>query len=103
MKYIHNFSEFTERIPKEYEDAWGIYFILDTDDEIIYIGQSMNIKKRANKYWKRVSCNKIIVDFVLGVETRQDLIDLETDFIWKYRPKHNRNHQHGKKHVSYYA
>jgi DNA polymerase III subunit epsilon len=83
-------------ILKKLPEACGVYYFLNKDQEIIYIGKSTNIYQRAighfntaEKKGKRMLNDLYNVDFVL---TGSELIALllEAEEIKKHKPKYNR-------------
>ncbi|MCE3225509.1 MAG: putative DNA-directed polymerase (epsilon subunit) [Bacteroidetes bacterium] len=85
-----------EYILKKLPEACGVYYFLNKNQEIIYIGKSTNIYQRAighfnttEKKGKKMLNDLYNVDFVL---TGSELIALllEADEIKKHKPKYNR-------------
>ena len=87
-----------ERIKyKELPLATGVYFFLDKNKKIIYVGKALSLRKRVSSYFsskmhdsKTVSLVKQIafIDFVIAASEKDALI-LEHDLIKRYRPKFN--------------
>lgn len=85
-------SEYENRIKKmkkisRNENNKGIYFLYDADDELIYIGQSSDIRQRLsqhnNKAWLYY---KIII--INGYKER---LDMEKRLIRYFKPEYNLN------------
>jgi len=78
----------------------GIYFAIGETGELLYIGQSMNIRARwRSHHVKNNLCDpsdlaraRRIRLAGMAVDDAQDLLDLEDRFILKYRPRLNRPH-----------
>jgi DNA polymerase-3 subunit epsilon len=80
----------------ELPEATGVYYFLDADDKIIYVGKSINIRKRIRQHFQNINpkSNKLYqrsvrIDFEL---TGSELIAclLETEAIKKHQPEINR-------------
>ena len=65
----------------------GIYFLYDANDELIYIGKSVNLDKRI-----KTSCKLKKAEYVRIAElkTRIDATIYESYYIARYKPKHNK-------------
>lgn len=90
---IDNIKEY---ILKKLPEECGVYYFLDRDQNIIYIGKSTNMYSRAQSHFntqekkgKRMLNDLYNVDFVL---TGSELIALlmESEEIKKHKPKYNR-------------
>ena len=67
----------------------GVYFFFILD-ELVYVGQSTNIRKRIAAHQLE---NKINFDSVFYIEVDEDkLIQVEKGYIVKYDPKYNQTH-----------
>ena len=73
----------------------GVYFFLDKNENMLYVGKSKNIKKRVGFYFnKKTKKNNLIisgscfVDYIL-VESEEDALFLENSLIKKHQPKYN--------------
>lgn len=77
----------------------GIYF-LKKGDEIVYVGQSVNIERRIKEH--RVD-KKGLFDSYTTIEcTKENLDSSETSYLFMYRPKLNKKYYHAKnKNVKY--
>lgn len=75
----------------------GIYQFFDTDENIIYVGKALNLKKRVSSYFSNNHDNRKTALLVrniadikyLVVETEQDALLLENNLIKKYQPRYN--------------
>ena len=70
----------------------GVYFFLDKNEKMLYVGKSKNIKKRVGFYFnKKTKKNNLIingscfVDYIL-VESEEDALFLENSLIKKHQP-----------------
>ena len=80
-----------------FPEAVGVYYFLNTNNEIIYVGKSINIKKRIfthlynSKTAKSIAMKEEVTDFDF-VETESEMIALlrENEEIKKLQPKYNR-------------
>jgi len=77
-------------------DLPGVYFMLDINDKIIYIGKAKNLKNRLTTYFNKASDNKTIqmVQQIGNIkttitETENEALVLENNLIKKHRPKYN--------------
>ena len=67
----------------------GVYFLFILD-ELVYVGQSTNIRSRIAAHQQE---NKINFDSVFYIEVDEDkLIQVEKGYIVKYDPKYNQTH-----------
>ena len=73
----------------------GVYFFLDKNEKMLYVGKSKNIKKRVGYYFnKKTKKNNLIikgsfcVDYIL-VDSEEDALFLENSLIKKHQPKYN--------------
>lgn len=81
----------------DFPEGVGVYYFLNAASEIIYVGKSINIKKRIfthlynSKTRKSIAMKEEVTDFDF-VETKSEMIALlkENEEIKKYQPKHNR-------------
>lgn len=76
----------------------GVYIYRNIDDEIIYVGKAINLKKRISQYFQRDdalgSKTKSLVAQINTIETRIvgseiEALVLESSLIKKYKPKYN--------------
>jgi len=72
-------------LPHPYE-ASGIYFLY-VDDEIVYIGQSINMYARIMQHAKCIDY-EYVKFFVCG---QSEMNDTEARFIMRFKPKHNKS------------
>ncbi len=82
----------------------GVYFFMDSDNEIIYIGKSKNLKKRLHQY-KTGRSGKVsgklarLISKVAEIKyeetaTEKEALLLENKLIRKYRPDFNHVNKH---------
>jgi len=75
----------------------GVYQYFDKEENIIYIGKAINLKKRVSSYFNknhddaktRVLVSKIVDIKHIVVATETDALLLENNLIKKYKPKYN--------------
>jgi excinuclease ABC subunit C len=75
----------------------GIYQMLDSKNNIIYIGKALNLKKRVTSYFSKninnIKTNKLIenVDNIKVIITKneEEALILENTLIKKFKPKYN--------------
>jgi len=73
----------------------GVYLFLDKKKTVLYVGKSLNIRKRVLSYFKEVSKkNRTLINstFFINhvlVETEKDALFLENNLIKKHKPKYN--------------
>ena len=74
----------------------GVYKFLNSEDKILYVGKSKNLKNRVKSYFQKDKNKKIAnmikettkIDFVLS-ETEHDALLLENNLIKENKPKYN--------------
>ena len=75
----------------------GVYVMLDSDKNIIYVGKAKNLKNRVKQYFfsglkteKVMAMVKNIADFYYIITpTEIDALSLENNLIKKHKPKYN--------------
>lgn len=75
----------------------GVYVMLDSDGQIIYVGKAKNLKNRVRQYFQNsVKAEKVmamvrsIADFYyIIVPTEIDALSLENNLIKKHKPRYN--------------
>ncbi len=82
---VENFNELSR---EEVENKTNIYFIIDSKDEIIYIGQAQDVKGRLRTHFKNFSqATKCVYASIDNNEAN----NLECFFILNYLPIENKN------------
>lgn len=78
------FTQFGENIP----ETKGVYFLVDDNNKIEYIGSALNFRKRLNSHYnsKKTDCKKA---FLLETSTLVEAQLFETLYICHYKPKKN--------------
>ena len=69
----------------------GIYFLMDNDEEVVYVGSSENVGARI--YAHQSQFEKAFSKYAsisLPKLSESDLLQFEANFIAKYRPKYNK-------------
>lgn len=83
---------------KKLPDQPGVYLMHAADDEIIYVGKAINLKKRVSSYFRKVNnrgpkIEKMItlIDYFEYIVTDSELeaLVLENNLIKEHRPKYN--------------
>jgi excinuclease ABC subunit C len=76
----------------------GVYKMLNTEGEILYIGKAKNLKKRVSSYFQRsqnhnLKTQRLVVQIVdvdfTVVDSELEAIVLEANLIKEFRPKYN--------------
>jgi excinuclease ABC subunit C len=76
----------------------GVYIYRNSQQEIIYVGKAINLKRRVNQYWQRDDAlgpkTKLLVAQVATIETINldseiEALITEASLIKKYLPKYN--------------
>ena len=75
----------------------GVYQYYDEQDNILYIGKAINLKKRVSSYFNKTQDNaktRVLVSKIrriahIVVPTETDALLLENNLIKKYRPRYN--------------
>ncbi|WP_297280715.1 excinuclease ABC subunit UvrC [uncultured Anaerococcus sp.] len=83
---------------KELPDSPGVYIMRNADDEIIYVGKAINLKKRVRQYFdnNKNKGAKVLAmvshvdhfEYII-VENEVEALVLESNLIKKNRPKYN--------------
>lgn len=63
-----------------------VYVLLDNEERVLYVGQSVNVLARVATHRKRM---KSVVSVILHPCTRERLVEIEGAFIEKYQPPLN--------------
>ena len=82
---------------KTLPESPGIYKFFNNENEIIYIGKAINLKKRVGSYFNKNHTHfrtKLLVKQIIRVEnivveTEMDALLLENNLIKKFKPKYN--------------
>ena len=78
---------------KTIKEISGIYFLYDRNKELLYIGQSKNLRTRLHSHFNGTSHLKdkknAIHSFSVLYAKIEELTELEKNFILKYQPKIN--------------
>ena len=90
-------TEIVEEKLKILPETPGVYLMKDIDENIIYIGKSVNLKSRVSQYFhhndhppKTRAMVRSVVDFeIIMVDTEVEALILECNLIKKYRPRYN--------------
>lgn len=90
---IEKLREFAKALP----ESPGVYQYLNKDGVIIYVGKAKNLRKRVLSYFIRKHDSRktaILVRNITGIEhiivdTEEDALLLENNFIKKYQPRYN--------------
>ena len=75
----------------------GIYRMLDTGGNVLYVGKARNLRKRVASYFRRTGLGvktRALVEQIAGIEitithTEGEALLLENNLIKKYRPRYN--------------
>lgn len=75
--------------PVRVQSTSGVYFLLDDADEVVYIGQAVNLVARIGTHCDE---KRGLFSRVIAVEVpKHRLFELETKYIRAYRPRLNRS------------
>lgn len=94
--FDHHMNEVQEKL-KLLPDDPGVYIMLDSDKNVIYVGKARNLKNRVRQYFhSSVKTEKVaamvanIADFYYVITRSEiDALALENNLIKKYKPKYN--------------
>lgn len=94
--FDHHMNEVQEKL-KLLPDDPGVYIMLDSDKNVIYVGKARNLKHRVRQYFhSSVKTEKVaamvanIADFYYVITRSEiDALALENNLIKKYKPKYN--------------
>ncbi|KPH59143.1 excinuclease ABC subunit UvrC [Pseudoalteromonas sp. NEC-BIFX-2020_002] len=75
----------------------GVYRMLDSDDNVIYVGKAKNLKKRVSSYFRSTvtdSKTRALVSNICNIDitltnTETEALLLENNLIKKYQPRYN--------------
>ena len=75
----------------------GVYRMLDSEGQVIYVGKAKNLKKRVTSYFRSNvtdSKTRVLVSNICGIEvtltnTETEALLLENNLIKKYQPRYN--------------
>ena len=90
-------TEIVEEKLKLLPESPGVYLMKDIEDNIIYVGKSVNLKNRVSQYFhhsdhppKTQAMVRSVNDFeIIMVDTEVEALILECNLIKKYRPRYN--------------
>ncbi len=82
---------------KDLTNQPGVYRMLNTDQDVIYVGKAKNLKKRVSSYFRANISNaktRALVENIAQIEitvttTETEALILENNFIKQYRPRYN--------------
>lgn len=94
--FDHHMNEVQEKL-KLLPDDPGVYIMLDSDKNVIYVGKARNLKNRVRQYFhSSVKTEKVaamvanVADFYYVITRSEiDALALENNLIKKYKPKYN--------------
>ena len=75
----------------------GVYRMLDSEGQVIYVGKAKNLKKRVSSYFRSNvtdSKTRVLVSNICSIEvtltnTETEALLLENNLIKKYQPRYN--------------
>ena len=75
----------------------GVYRMLDSDNQVIYVGKAKHLKKRVSSYFRSNitdSKTRVLVSNICDIEvtltnTETEALLLENNLIKKYQPRYN--------------
>jgi excinuclease ABC subunit C len=91
-------SKHLENILKSLPTSAGVYRFLDREGNVIYVGKAKNLKSRVQSYFKndlshspktRLLVKKIHDIKLVVVESENEALLLENNFIKQYKPRYN--------------
>ena len=80
---------------KKLPEKPGVYIMRDKDDNIIYVGKAISLKKRVTSYFRKTNKTQRIINMVslidyfeyIVVDNEAEALILECNLIKKNRPK----------------
>ncbi len=94
MIFVFNIEEELKKLP----DKPGVYIMKDKNDEIIYVGKAISLKKRVRQYFQSQKNNPPKVNAMIShihefeyiiVDNEVEALVLEQNLIKKNKPKYN--------------
>lgn len=98
MHFANLESKHLENILKSLPTSAGVYRFLDREGNVIYVGKAKNLKSRVQSYFKndlshspktRLLVKKIHDIKLVVVESENEALLLENNFIKQYKPRYN--------------
>lgn len=98
MHFANLESKHLENILKSLPTSAGVYRFLDREGTVIYVGKAKNLKNRVQSYFKndlshspktRLLVKKIHDIKLVVVESENEALLLENNFIKQYKPRYN--------------
>lgn len=98
MHFANLESKHLENILKSLPTSAGVYRFLDREGNVIYVGKAKNLKNRVQSYFKndlshspktRLLVKKIHDIKLVVVESENEALLLENNFIKQYKPRYN--------------
>ena len=82
---------------KTLPDSPGVYQYYDKDDQLLYVGKAINLKKRVSSYFNKTQENgktRVLVSKICKIQhivvaSETDALLLENNLIKKYQPRYN--------------
>lgn len=82
---------------KTLPDSPGVYQYYDKEDQLLYVGKAINLKKRVSSYFNKTQENgktRVLVSKICSVKhivvaSETDALLLENNLIKKYQPRYN--------------
>lgn len=78
-------------VPSARRKVVGVYFLIDKNDEIVYVGSGMDVLTRIEAHKKdnsKIFNRHFIIE--LPEDNRQDRYALEKSYVQEFKPKYNK-------------
>ena len=94
MKEGFDLKEELKKLP----DSPGVYLMHAEDDEIIYVGKAINLKRRVSSYFRKINNRSPKIEKMITLihyfeyiitDSELEALVLENNLIKEHRPKYN--------------
>lgn len=99
-KVLHLCMEFSKQhiienaVPSKRKQITGVYFLIDKNDEIVYIGSAESVLARLDAHKKKIGAKMFIKHFIIELsgDDKNKRLQLERHYVELFQPKHNKQY-----------